>query len=294
MSASSCERCGSRVPRGARFCPACGLAVGQSPTTAQEVPRAETTAGPVSFDVAMPRYFGLTPPTVLFALATAALAVAIALAIGGRWVWAIVLALLSLAFLGLFIAVARRKPDSGLARGSVRAADRLRERTGWLAEALSIRSNARRELTRLQSELLRDASERDRLLLQLGAAVYERDEEARERSTERIAQLDAATREKEAEMQAIVQHAHERLERGRRRVEPTLIEPPQPVPVPEPSPPPDEGTPPQPARIPEPSPPPDEGTPPQPVPVPEPSPPPDEATPPRPPTAPEPGQPREG
>ncbi len=294
MPGSSCQRCGTRLPRGARFCPSCGLEVGEDPTTAQQLPPSETTPAPVSFDVAMPRYFGVTPPTVLFALATAALAIAIALAVGGRWVWAIVLALLSLVFLGLFVAVARRKPDTGLARGSARAADRVRERTGWLAETLSIRSQARRDLTRLRGELLRDEAERERLLLQLGAAVYDGDEEARERSRERIARLDAETRQKEAEMQAIVQHAHERLERGRRGVQPTLIEPPQPAPVPEPTPPPDEGTPPQPARIPEPYPPPDEGTPPQPAPVPEPSPPPDEATPPRPPTVPEPGAPEQG
>lgn len=270
MSTSECPRCGARVPAEARFCQACGLAVAEDPTTAQQVPREETTPAPASFDVAMPRYFGLTPPTVLFALATAALAISIAMAIGSRWVPAIVFAFLSLVFLGLFLAVARRKPDSRLASGSARTANRLRERTGWLAESLSIRTGTQREVTRLRAELLRSAGERERLLQQLGVAVYERNEEARERVSEQIARLDGESREKEGQMQAIVQQAHERLERGRRRVEPTVIEPPQPAPVPEPSPPPDEGTPPQPAPVPEPSPPPDEGTPPQPPTVPEP------------------------
>jgi hypothetical protein len=260
----SCERCGARLPRNARFCPTCGLEAGERPTAVQEVPPEETSPAPVAFEVAMPRYFGVTPPTLLFALATTALVIAIALALGGRWVWAIVLALLSLALLGLFLVEARRRPESGPSRGPARAAERIRERTGWVAEALTIRSTAGRELKQLRSELVRAADERERLLRELGQAVYDGDEEASERSNKRIAELDAETREKEAEMQAIVQHAHERLERGWRRVEPTLIEPPQPVPVPEPSPPPDEGTPPQPARIPEPSPPPDEATPPRP------------------------------
>jgi len=274
MSSTECTRCGAELPADAHFCPTCGLAVDEEdPTTAQPVPREETTPAPAAYDVAMPRYFGLTPPTVLFALATASLAIAVALAIVGRWVAAIVFALVSLVFLGLFVAVARRKPDTGLARGSARTTDRLRERTGWVAEAVTVRAGTRREVTRLRAELHRDAESHDRLLRELGAAVYERDKEATERVSKQIARLDEEARAKEAEMQAIVRDAHERLDRSRRRIEPTLIEPPQPVPVPEPSPPPDEGTPPQPAPVPEPSPPPDEATPPQPPRIPEPAPP---------------------
>ena len=136
-----------------------------------------------------------------------------------------------------------------------------------------IRAGVRRDVARLRAELFRLSAERDDLIGGLGAAVYDGDDEARERLSEQIGELDERAHEKEAEMQAIVQEAQERLERGGRRVEPTLIEPPQPVPVPEPTPPPDEGTPPQPAPVPEPSPPPDEATPPQPPRIPEPGPP---------------------
>lgn len=273
MSNAECPRCGAALPRGARFCPACGLPVADDPTAAQTLPPDETTPSPATYDVATPRYFGLTPPTVLFAFATAALAIAIALAILGEWIAAIILAVVSLVFLGLFLAVARRKPDTGLARGSARSAERLRERTGWMAESVAIRTSVRRDVTRLRAELLRDAGTRDGLLQQLGSAVYDGDDEARQLVSEQLAQLDAATHAKEAEMQAIVQDAHERLERGRRQVEPTLMEPPQPPSIPEPSPPPDEGTPPQPVPVPEPGPPPDEATPPQPPSIPEPGPP---------------------
>lgn len=273
MPAASCTRCGTELPGEARFCPACGLRLEDDPTTAQPLPPHETTAAPIAFDVAMPRYFGLTPPMVLFALATASLAIAVALAILAKWVWAIVLAAVSLGLLALFVGVARRKPDTAFARGSARAVERVRERTGWMVERVAIRSAAGRELARLRQELLDRAGEREQLLRELGAAVYAGDDEAREALTERIAAVDAEARTKEAQMHAIVEEAQERLERGRLRVQPTLIEPPQPAPVPEPAPPPDEGTPPGPAIVPEPSPPPDEATPPGPAQVPEPGPP---------------------
>jgi membrane protein implicated in regulation of membrane protease activity len=272
MPSAECPRCGAAVPDDARFCPACGLPLADDPTTTQPLPPDQTTAAPATYDVATPRYFGVTPPTVLFALATAALAIAIALAILGNWVAAIVLALVSLALLGLFVAAARRKPDTAVARGSARTANRLRERTTWVAESLTIRSGARRGVARLRSELLQDAGRRSKLLGELGEAVYAGDDEARQRVTEQLERLDEGTRAKEEEMQAIIQHAHERLEGGRRSVQPTLIDPPQPAPVPEPTPPPDEGTPPTPAPVPEPGPPPDEATPPQPPQVPEPGP----------------------
>jgi hypothetical protein len=286
MSTSiSCARCGAALPQDAKFCAECGLKVGDDPTTVQAVPPHETTSAPVAFDVARPRYFGLTPPMLLFALATATLAIAIALAVLEHWVWAIVVAVVSLALLGLFVGVARRKPDTAFARGSARAVDRLRQRTGWVFESVAIRSGAGRDVARLRHELLEDAAERERLLRDLGAAVYEDDGVAREGVSERIGILDDEARRKEDEMQAIVRQAQQRIQRGRLRVQPTLIEPPQPVPVPEPSPPPDEGTPPTPAPVPEPYPPPDEATPPQPPRIPEPGPEPD---------IPEPGPQRDG
>lgn len=219
----------------------------------------------------MPRYFGLTPPVLLFGLATAALAIAIALAILERWIGALVFAVASLAFLALFVGVARRKPDTALTRKSVRAIERVRERTSWAIEAVAIRSSAGREVTRLRYDLAEAEQRREALLRDLGAAVYENDDAARETLSREIAELDEEATRREAEMNAIADAAQERIEQGRLRVQPTMIEPPEPLP-PEPSPPPDEGTPPTPPTVPEPYPPPDEGTPPAPSPVPEPEP----------------------
>jgi cell division septation protein DedD len=210
---------------------------------------------------------------LVFALATAALALAFALAILAHWVAALLLAAVSLVLLAIFVGVARRKPDTELARVSARALDRARERTAWMIEVVAVRSGTGRELSRLRAEILHLAAVREGRLRDLGAAVYDRDDAARESVTEEIRRLDEAAMEKEGQMRAIAEAAQERIQRGRLSVQPTMIEPPAPAPVPEPSPPPDEGTIPQQPAIPEPYPPPDEGTPPTPAPVPEPGPP---------------------
>jgi hypothetical protein len=245
----------------------------QDATKVENVPPHETTASPVHVSAATPHYYGVTPAMLVFALATASLALAIALAILAHWIAALLLAVVSLVLLALFVGVARRKPDSELARVSARALERARDRTAWMLEVLAVRSGAGRELARLRAEVLHLAGVREEHLRDLGAAVYDGDDAARETLTEEIRRLDEAAVEKEGQMQAIAEAAQEHIQRGRLSVQPTMIEPPAPAPVPEPSPPPDEGAIPQQPVIPEPYPPPDEGTPPMPAPVPEPGPP---------------------
>ena len=235
----------------------------QDETKVEHAPPHETTASPVQVSVATPHYFGVTPPMLLFALATASLALAIAFALLAHWVAALLLAVVSLVLLALFVGVARRKPDTELARVSARAIDRARERVTWMLEVAAVRSGTAREFARLRNEILRIAAERESRLRDLGAAVYEDDEVARQRVTDEVRRLDEAAVEKEGEMRAIAEAVEEHIQRGRLRVQPTLIEPAAPLPS-EPYPPPDEGTLPQQPMIPEPSPPPDEGTPPTP------------------------------
>jgi hypothetical protein len=242
-------------------------------TKVEEVPPHETSAAPVNVSVAMPHYFGVTPPMLLFGTATAALALAVALALLTHWVAALILAVVSLLLLALFVSIARRRPDTMLARASATAVDRVRERTAWMVELVSVRTAAGRELARLRNELFVLSHEREARLRDLGAAVYGEDDEATQALTDELRRLDGATEEKEAEMQAVATAAEDRIRKGRLSVQPTLIEPPAQPNIPEPSPPPDEGTPPTPPLIPEPAPPPDEGTPPTPEPVPEPGPP---------------------
>jgi len=171
----------------------------------------------------MPRYFGVTPPTFLFGVATATFAVAIVLAVLAHWVAALVLAAVVLFEIALFGSVARRKPDTVVARASVSAVRRARERAVWLVEATGVRTEAGRKLTPLRHELLELAGQRERLLRDLGAAVYESDDEAAKRLSEDIRRGDEDAKQKEEQMRAIAESAQERLHEGRVRVQPTVI-----------------------------------------------------------------------
>ncbi len=196
---------------------------GQDETRAEQVPAHETTASPIEISTAMPRYFGVPPPTFLLGVATATLAVAIVLAVLEHWLAALVLAAVVLLEAALFGSVARRKPDTVVARVSVSAVRRTRERAVWLVEATGVRTEAGRKLTPLRRELLELAEQRERLLRELGAAVYASDDEAAKRISEDVQRNDEAAKQKEERMRKIAESAHERLQEGRVRVQPTVI-----------------------------------------------------------------------
>ena len=214
-------------------------------TKVEEVPPHETSAAPLNVSVAMPHYFGVTPPMLLFGTATAALALAIALALLTHWIAALILAVVSLLLLALFVGIARRRPDTTLARASATAVERVRERTAWMVELMSVRTAAGRDLARLRNELFVLSGERESRLRDLGSAVYAEDEQATQGLTDELRRLDDRAQEKEAEMHAVAEAAQERIRKGRLSVQPTLIETPPTPDIPEPAPPPDEGTPPR-------------------------------------------------
>jgi len=195
----------------------------QNDTQVEEIPAHETTPSPVDVSVTMPRYFGLTPPTLLFGVATATLAVAIVLAILAHWVAAIVLAAAVLLEIVLFIGVASRKPDTALASGSARTFQHARERAAWLVQATTVRTEAGRQLAPLRRELLELDEGRNEKLRELGAAVYAGDEKAAKRVTEELNRLDEQQRQTEAKAAAIADSAQERLDQGRLRVQPTVV-----------------------------------------------------------------------
>jgi hypothetical protein len=195
-------------------------------TQPQPLPPHETTASPVDISVASPRYFGITPPTLLFGIATATLAIAITLAILSHWVAALVLAALVLAELALFVGLARRKPDTAVAKASVRAIDRARDRAAYLVRATTVRTEAGRRMTRLRHELLELDTRRDRALRELGAAVYAADDDAAARVRTELAAIDAEQHAAENEMTAIDEATREHLERGRLHVQQTVVKPP--------------------------------------------------------------------
>jgi hypothetical protein len=238
----------------------------------------ETGPVPVSVTRAEPRLYGVAPSGLVIALAGLASALAIVLFASGHWPLGLILLGFAMLMLLVFAEGVRRRPPGRVVRSTAEAFDGFRARASVAADSLATRGRATRSLFLLRRELAQMVSVRGRLLFELGEAVYRGDEQATDGARAQVEELDRLIAQREAEMQAVVARAHERIERRRLEVQPTEIA----VPPQEPARPPGEGDPPEPARIPEPYPPPDEGTPPTPAPVPEPYPPPDEATPPAP------------
>jgi hypothetical protein len=265
----TCANCGGRLTKKARFCPECGVRAvdGSDETVVQEVPPEETGPVPVHVTVAEPQFFGVTPPAAVLALAGASLALGIVLlatshpVVGG--------ALLGVALvLGLiFAGLARRLPETGVARFSAGAASAIRARAGFAVETVAAHSSARTELLKLRRELMDLVAQRTECARALGEAVYADDDEASESARARMAELDGLIAAKEGEMEQTAAGARERIQRAQLQVQPTQIETPEPgPPTPEPYPSPTPGPDPVPEPTPEPS------EPPGPVIVPEPGP----------------------
>jgi hypothetical protein len=281
MSASApaadlCPSCGHGLPRGARFCPDCGASV-EDPverTMPVEVPPAETGPVPVSFSQAEPRWFGLTPPVFLLAVAGGCFVLALALFASGHWPFGLILLGIAALLLASFLELVRRRPrTAGLwPRADVRA----RAESTW--ETWRARLALSSEVHGLQGRLEAVGRERQAALLELGAAVHGADPAGEAAARTRLAELDALVADLRRRLEERVELADERIRQARLPVQETLMvtpnEPSQPYP------PPDEGTPPTPAVVPEPGtatvpepyPPPDEGTPPEPARTPEPQP----------------------
>lgn len=268
MSAANCSNCGARLAKDTRFCPECGVrtaAVNDS-TAIEEVPPDETGQVPVHKVAAAPRYFGVAPPLALFTLAVAALVAAIVVLVGGNTIAGALLLVAAALFSTLFVAAARRPPELALVRFSRRTVERMRDQAGFAVEAVSVHSNARRELLRLRHELSDLVAERAEAARTLGEAVYRGADDQAEAARSRMSDIDQGLADKETEMRTVAAAANERIQRAQLQVQPTtIVEPPQ---IPEPMPVPSE--PPQPVTVPEPSPVPSE--PPTPVPSPEPMP----------------------
>ena len=268
MPPASCANCGTRLPKRSRFCPECGIRVGAGPdeTTVEDVPGHETGPVPVEVSVATPRFFGVTPPSAVLALAAACLAAAVAMLATGHVIVGAVLLAVALALGAFFVSLARRLPETPVVRYSSGVWRAVRERTGFAVESLAVHSSARVELFRLRRELAVLLGRRAECARTLGEAVYAGDAEGTDSARAQMAELDGLVSAKEEEMEQTAARATERIERAQLQVQPTQVEPPvpPPEPFPEPSPPP------QPVPVPEPTPEPSE--PPGPVHVPEPGP----------------------
>jgi hypothetical protein len=261
---ASCANCGGELAKSSRYCPQCGHPTSVGETKVMEVPPDETGLVPVQYARAEPRYYGITPTTLVLVLCGAALTLAVVLFALGRWPFGLIALGVGVLLVLVFLETARRKPDGAVARSTAEALDGFRARAGVAADSLATRGRAARRLLALRRELQRMAVLRSRLLFELGAAVYRGDDQGTERARGQVRELDELAALREAEMEAVVAQTQERLERRRLEVQPTeLVELPDP---------PGEGAPGGPAVIPEPYPPPNEGDPPEPAIIPEPGP----------------------
>ena len=254
---------------GSRYCAHCGrpIDVAAGDTRVEPVPQEETGRVPVDRMRAEPRLYGVTPTTLVLALAAAVLTLAIVFFVVGRWPLALVLLGVALLLLALFVETARRLPGGRVTRASADALDQFRARANVAADSLATRGRAVGRVLALRRELKRMHALRGRLLFELGDAVYRGDDQASETARGQLDELDRLIASTEAQMQETVATAQRRIEERRLEVQPTEVaelpnepgqtpdvNPPEPAVIPEQYPPPDEGTPPQPAIIPEPSP----------------------------------------
>jgi len=263
---ASCANCGGKLPKDSRYCPQCGHASSAGATKEMELPPEETGRVPVEYARAEPRYYGVTPTTLVLVLAGVALTLAVVLLATGRWPFGLIFLGVSVLLLVVHVEAARRKPDATVARSS-EALDAFRARAGVAAHSLATRGRTARRKLAWRRELQKLGLLRTQLLFELGDAVYRGDDQAIETAREQVKELDELAAQREAEMEAVVAQAQERLQRRRLELQPTEM-----VELPEEPAQPGEGDPMGPAVIPEPYPPPDEGNPPQPAIIPEPSP----------------------
>ena len=221
---ANCASCGAWLPADAKFCPACGATTGADATVRAEVPAHETSAAPVTVNRAEPRWFGIAPATIVFALAALALVAGIVLLVIDALVGGLLLLGLSLLLFAAFLEVARRKPDAPVAERAAGAADSARSRVGVAAHTLRMRSNARREIKRRRSQSLQLQGERDRLVRSLGEAAYRGEDERPLR--EQIEAIEARQAALRAEAAEIARHAEQEVERASLSVQPTEVRPP--------------------------------------------------------------------
>ena len=264
---ASCSNCGAKLPKASRYCPQCGHPAPAGETKVMELPPDETGRVPVEYAQVEPRYYGVTPTTLVLVLAGAALTLAVVLFALGHWPFGLIALGVSVLLVLVFLEAARRKPDGAIARSTADALDGFRSRAGIAAGSLATRGRAARRLLALRRELQRMDVLRARLLFELGDAVYRGDDQGTERARRQLVELDELAALREAEMEEVVAQTQERLERRRLEVRPTeMVELPEqpgqpgepspgvPAVIPEPYPPPDEGNPPEPAIMPEPGP----------------------------------------
>jgi hypothetical protein len=199
-ASSTCPNCGTTVDPSSRFCPECGRAL-------------TSEAGPATAVYETQRR-RLWPPDPLILVVLLIAAGGVILLVGGLWAWGLaVLLLAGLAFLS-------QREVERRAAGATLAA--LRERFSARRDVWTARSRGQLDLFRARRELAELEARRGRAYHDLGRAVFEEDEPAREATRAALDELVAAIREKEAEIQTLVEQIEERVRLAQSGVQPTM------------------------------------------------------------------------
>lgn len=178
---------------------------------------------PVSYGRVEPHWFGVTPPTFLFGVALGAIVLAGVLFAAGNIAFGLILLGAGALLLAFYVESARRRSSSLLVRVS---AD-VRERAGSSLESLRARSVVAVETRRVHGELASIRMRRQDALLALGEATHRSDEKAGAEAEQLLVELDERESGLQAELQAQVEEAGERIRRARLAVDKTNVVPPR-------------------------------------------------------------------
>lgn len=188
----------------------------------------EVVETPPSYEVARPRYFGLTPRGLVVAIAVVAFALGIAGFATGNIAVGVLLLVAAAFLIVLYVEQARRRRESSFDRIAAAAVDHTKALAGFTGASVLAWTGAGREVAKLRLEASMRARERSELQYALGAACFEGDEAQIENlrgqmrlCTERI---DACA----AEARAAIARTRRRTARERLAVRQTQIRKPSP------------------------------------------------------------------
>jgi hypothetical protein len=153
-----------------------------------------------------------------------------ALMVSGEPVAGLIGIVFAVLLLPVFVAGARRWPDSSISRIGVGAADRVRDEAGVAVESISTWSRAGRDVARLRKEQFRLRRERDAKIRQLGPAFYAGDGSA-DALRASAQELDERLAENERELRRTVAGARRHTRKERATVVATEVRTPEPEPV---------------------------------------------------------------
>jgi hypothetical protein len=182
---------------------------------------------PIDVQHAEPRYFGLGTPVFVLSAAAVLLVVGIVLAATGFVVVGIVAIAVAVCLLPVFLAGARRWPETSIARIGVSTADRVRGEAGVAVESVSAWTRAGRDVARLRKQQFQLRRRRDGIVRELGVSFYSEDGRADELKAAAKA-LDEQMAANELELQGAVASARRQSRQGRATVVATEVIKPEP------------------------------------------------------------------